>query len=461
MSSCNPAVRDLIKRKRDGEEHSDGEIRRLVTAIASKEAQPAQIGAWLMAAYIRGLSEEETISLTREMMNSGDVLPKWPSDWTVVDKHSTGGVGDKVSLVLAPALAACGVKMPKISGKGLEHTGGTLDKLEAIPGFCVDMENGRVREVLESVGCCIVGHTQQLVPADKVMYAIRDVTATVDCPGLITGSIISKKAAERVGTLVLDIKTGNAAFMNTREKAHTLAQIMVDVGCELGIHTGAVVSTMDCPLGRAVGNALEVAEAVRSLQNNGPSDLVDLVVEIGGLILFLSEKAASKEEGRHKMRGALKDGTALAKFRDMAVAQNVADDVATRLCDASNDPLEVMQSKANKTELTCPQSGFVASIEAMKCGLAAHALGGGRDKEGEAIDHAVGLQLAVTIGDKVKQGQPWVTVYHSQPELPDAIRTQLQEALTIDSSQPTVASRIVETITRSKHSGAPKKQKKN
>nr|KAG5691738.1 hypothetical protein BaRGS_010241 [Batillaria attramentaria] len=281
--SCNLAVRDLIKRKRDGEEHSDGEIKRLVAAIASTEAQPAQIGAWLMAAYIRGLSEEETISLTREMMNSGDVLPKWPSDWTVVDKHSTGGVGDKVSLVLAPALAACGVKV---------------------------------------------------------------------------GSIISKKAAERVGTLVLDVKTGNAAFMNTREEAHSLAQMMVDVGCELGIHTGAIVSTMDCPLGRAVGNALEVAEAVRSLQNNGPSDLVDLVVEIGGLILFLSEKAASEEEGRHKMRGALKDGTALAKFRDMAVAQKVADDVATRLCDASNDPLEVMQSKANKTELTCPQSGY-------------------------------------------------------------------------------------------------------
>ncbi|KAK7476394.1 hypothetical protein BaRGS_00032394 [Batillaria attramentaria] len=450
MSSCNMTVPELIKRKRDGEAHSDAEIKRLVAAIVSKEAQPEQIGAWLMAAYIRGLSKEETISLTREMMNSGDVLPKWPSHWTVVDKHSTGGVGDKVSLVLAPALAACGVKVPMISGRGLAHTGGTLDKLEAIPGFCVDMETSRMREVLESVGCCIVGQTQSLVPADKAMYAIRDVTSTVDSLGLITGSIISKKAAESINTLVLDVKTGNAAFMKDRGQAKKLAEMMVDVGNGLGIHTGAIVSTMDCPLGRAVGHALEVAEAVRSLQNNGPSDFVDLVVETGGIILFLSEKAASEEEGRQKMRNVLKDGTALAKFRDMAVAQKVADDVATRLCDASNDPLEVMQSKANKTELKCPKSGFVASIEAMKCARAVHALGGGRNKSGEAIDLAVGLQLAVTIGDKVEQGQTWVTVYHSQPELPDAIRTQLQEALTIDSSQPTVASRIVETITRPK-----------
>nr|KAG5691735.1 hypothetical protein BaRGS_010238 [Batillaria attramentaria] len=318
-----------------------------------------------------------------------------------------------------------------ISGRGLAHTGGTLDKLEAIPGFCVDMETSRMREVLESVGCCIVGQTQSLVPADKAMYAIRDVTSTVDS----LGSIISKKAAESINTLVLDVKTGNAAFMKDRSQAKKLAEMMVDVGNGLGIHTGAIVSTMDCPLGRAVGHALEVAEAVRSLQNNGPSDFVDLVVETGGIILFLSEKAASEEEGRQKMRNVLKDGTALAKFRDMAVAQKVADDVATRLCDASNDPLEVMQSKANKTELKCPKSGFVASIEAMKCARAVHALGGGRNKSGEAIDLAVGLQLAVTIGDKVEQ---------------DAIRTQLQEALTIDSSQPTVASRIVETITRPK-----------
>lgn len=440
------SIPDLIAHKRDGMEHSNEEIERIVDAIVSGEAQKAQIGAWMMAAYIRGLTGREITTLTRAMMNSGDLLPDWPADWTVVDKHSTGGVGDKVSLILAPALAACGVKVPMISGRGLAHTGGTLDKLEAIPGFCVSMETAQIREVLKSVGCCIVGQTGSLVPADKIMYAIRDVTATVDSLGLITGSIISKKAAEKPNTLVLDVKTGNGAFMAEETRARQLAQMMVDAGCGLGIHTGAIISTMNCPLGRAVGHALEVAESVRCLQGNGPSDLMDLVNETGGLILYLSQKARSPKDGFDMMVKVINDGSALEKFKNMAMAQGASSDVATRLCDVNNDPLEVMNSNAKKTPLLCPSDGYVSAIHAMTCARAVHALGGGRNKAGEAIDLAVGLQFSVTVGDQVKNGNTWVTVYHSTPEIPPRIRKQLEDALQISDNKPEVQSRIVDKI---------------
>lgn len=441
------SIPDIIMKKRDGGELSEADIQTFISGVVNEVVQPAQIGAWLMAVFLKGMTPAETTILTKCMMNSGEVL-RWPAEWTaaglVVDKHSTGGVGDKVSLVLAPALAACGMKVPMISGRGLGHTGGTLDKLEAINGFDVDMSPERMHVVLASVGCCIVGQTATLVPADKKLYEIRDVTATVSSNELITGSIISKKAAEGISTLVLDVKTGEGAFMDTMEKAEALAHMMVEVGHGLGIHTAAIISTMDNPLGRAVGHALEVAEAVHTLQNNGPEDLKDLVEQTGGLVLHLSGKALSQEDGCNKIRDVIRDGSALARFRAMAVAQGASDDVATRLCDVSTDVWTVLQPAAYKTALRCPRAGFVQRIHAMNCAKAAQLLGAGRSRPGEKIDLAVGLYFTVSLGQRVEQGTEWVTVHHSTAAVPEAAVNLLTQALVIEPAltSPIAASRI-------------------
>lgn len=442
-------IPDIILKKRDGGEHTQQEIQRFVDAVVDGEAQDSQIGAWLMASYLQGLSKEEAIHLTRAMTNSGDTL-KWPEEWKgeVVDKHSTGGVGDKVSLVLAPALAACGLKVPMISGRGLGHTGGTLDKLESIPGFSVDKELQSIQDLVASVGCCIVGQTGKLVPADKVLYAVRDVTGTVASPQLCTGSIISKKAAEGISSLVLDVKTGTGAFMEKMEKAEELAQLMVEVGCGLNIRTAALITTMDCPLGRAVGNALEVAESVHCLQGKGPDDLLDLVVRTGGLLLHLAGKAANQEKGCQMIKGAIGDNSALAKFKDMIVGQGVAKDKATALCDVSGNVWNVLTPAKHTTTLKCPKDGFVQSIEAMACARAAQALGAGRTKAGETIDWAVGLYFLVSLGDSVKEGTPWVTVHHSTQELPEAVHSLLKKALVVvpELTSPMPSSRILKVI---------------
>ncbi|KAK7107425.1 thymidine phosphorylase-like [Littorina saxatilis] len=449
--STNTNIPAIIGKKRDGGQLTEQEIQTFVDAVVSKTAQDAQIGAWLMAVYLKGMTSEEAVHLTRSMMKSGTVL-SWPPEWNglVVDKHSTGGVGDKVSLVLAPALAACGMKVPMISGRGLGHTGGTLDKLEAIPGFSVEMTPKRMHEVLESIGCCIVGQTGELVPADKVLYAIRDVTATVENPQLITGSIISKKAAEGISTLVLDVKTGNGAFMEDREEAEELARLMVAVGEGLGIKTAGLVSTMDSPLGRAVGHAVEVAEAVHCLQGKGPHDLLDLVVKTGGVTLQLAGKASSYEAGNTMIRNVISDGSALAKFRDMVVAQGSSDDVATRLCDVNGDVWKVLTPSAYKTTLKCQKSGVIQDIQAMPCAKAAQCLGAGRTRAGEAIDLAVGLYFTKCLGDSVTEDTPWVTVHHTTPEVPEAAMTLLKEALVIvpKLTSPIADSRVLNIIGR-------------
>ncbi|NXL40706.1 TYPH phosphorylase, partial [Glaucidium brasilianum] len=272
----------LIRKKRDGERLEDEEIRSFVRGVTEGTAQQGQIGAMLMAIRLRGMEPGETLALTRAMAGSGRVL-EWPPAWSgrLVDKHSTGGVGDKVSLALAPALAACGCRVPMISGRGLAHTGGTLDKLEAIPGFRASLSPQEMRDALERVGCCIVGQSEELAPADRVLYSLRDVTATVDSLPLITASILSKKAAEQLSALVLDVKFGSAALCPTQESARELAQSLVAVGQQLGICTAAVLSRMDEPLGRCVGNSLEVLEALECLGGGGPPDLRELVTALG------------------------------------------------------------------------------------------------------------------------------------------------------------------------------------
>ncbi|KAL8563596.1 hypothetical protein ACOMHN_019334 [Nucella lapillus] len=335
-----------------------------------------------------------------------------------------------------------------ISGRGLGHTGGTLDKLESIPEFSVHLDQQHIRHMMASVGCCIVGQTGKLVPADKVLYAIRDVTGTVDSNQLITASIISKKAAEGLSSLILDIKTGSGAFMESMERAEELAQLMVEVGCGLNIQTAALISTMDSPLGKAVGNALEVAEAVHCLQGKGPRDLLDLVVHTGGVLLHLSRKASDVAAGCEMIQRAIGDGSALAKFKDMMVGQGVTEGTAAALCDVNGDVWKVLTPSKYMTTLTCPTSGFIQTIEAMSCALAAQLLGAGRTKAGEAIDMAVGFYFLVSLGDKVTQGTPWVRVHHSSQELPEAVHSLLVKALVVvpelTSSVP--SSRVLKVI---------------
>ncbi|NWU07880.1 TYPH phosphorylase, partial [Cephalopterus ornatus] len=300
-------------------------------------------GAMLMAIRLRGMDAGETLSLTRAMATSGRALA-WPPAWhgLVVDKHSTGGVGDKVSLALAPALAACGCKVPMISGRGLGHTGGTLDKLEAIPGFRVSLSPEEMCSTLEQVGCCIVGQSEELAPADRVLYGLRDVTATVDSVPLITGrGLRHKKAAEQLSALVLDVKFGGAALYPTQDSARQLARSLVEVGAQLGIRTVAVLSRMDQPLGRAVGNSLEVLEALECLDGGGPQDLRQLVTVLGGVLLWQCGKAAGAAQGRELLGRALDDGSARSTFEAMLGAQGVPPDTAHRLC--SGTPVQRRQ----------------------------------------------------------------------------------------------------------------------
>ncbi|XP_048239429.1 thymidine phosphorylase-like isoform X2 [Haliotis rufescens] len=437
----------LITKKRNKEELSRDDIEAFVNGIADESVQDSQIGAMLMAMYLNDLTMRETTDLTRAMMNSGETL-SWPKEWKgeLVDKHSTGGVGDKVSLVLAPALAACGLKVPMISGRGLEHTGGTLDKLESIPGFQVSVTTEKMLDIIKTVGCCIVGQTKKLCPADSKMYAIRDVTGTVDNLGLITGSIISKKAAEKIDALVLDVKFGIGAFLKDIDTARKLAKMMVGSGNGLGIKTVSLLTTMNSPLGKMVGNALEVAESIWTLQGNGPDDLVNLITELGGELLSVAGKATSSEEGRRRIMTTLTDGSALAKFCAMVKAQGVEAATADALCARDADVYSILPKAPATKDLLSPKSGYVTGIGAMACAVVAQKLGAGRSKAGEAIDYTVGLEFMVTVGDKVEEGKPWVKV-HIKNDIPDNLRDQLEKALVIGSEAPASGtSRVHEVV---------------
>ncbi|XP_051547297.1 thymidine phosphorylase-like [Myxocyprinus asiaticus] len=437
---------ELIKLKRDGGELSLADIHAFVQGVKSADIQESQIGAMLMAIWQKGMSDEETLALTKAMMNSGEVFV-WPEEWLVVDKHSTGGVGDKVSLPLAPALAACGCKVPMISGRGLAHTGGTLDKLESIPGFEVNQSVEQVKQILQDVGCCIVGQTETLVPADRVLYALRDATSTVESIPLITGSIISKKGAEGLSALVLDVKFGRAALYKDLDSARHLAQSLVTVGNRLGVKTGAVLSRMDAPIGRCVGNAVEVCEALECLKGRGPDDLTELVTALGGYLLWISGHCHSLETGKIEITQKLKNGDALKKFQAMLVAQGVPADVAHSLCSDATNNFQYMKKAAHQTELKVPQDGTVLEIDGLALAQVLHKLGAGRTKSGEKIDHSVGAELLVDIGQWVMKGQTWIRIHHNSTELSTHQRSDLQTALVIGSSNRyKIESRVAEFI---------------
>jgi pyrimidine-nucleoside phosphorylase/thymidine phosphorylase len=394
---------DVIQRKRDGQELAQGEISSFIDGYTRGAIPDYQASALAMAVYFRGMTAAETVALTRAMMETGEVLDLSELPGPKVDKHSTGGVGDKTSLILAPLAAACGVFVPMISGRGLGHTGGTLDKLESIPGFRVGLSLEEFRAVLRKSRLGLIGQTPEIAPADRKLYALRDVTATVESRPLIAASIMSKKMAEGIDALVLDVKTGDGAFMKSFEDSRTLAQAMVEIGRGMGKKVTALITGMDQPLGRAVGNALEVVESVETLQGRGPRDLEELSVELAAWMVSLAGAAPSLDDARAKVQGALRSGAGLAKFREVIELQGGD----PRVCD---DPARLPPARET-VDLKAPRSGRVASVACRAVGHAAMLLGAGRETVDSGIDPAVGLVMRKKVGDAVEEGEPLVTMH--------------------------------------------------
>ncbi|XP_069102998.1 thymidine phosphorylase-like [Argopecten irradians] len=440
------SILELIRMKTRGERLTDQDIRSFVRKIVEGNVEGEQIGAFLMAIKWKGLDRRETMCLTDAMVKSGEVMT-WPDSWKgkIVDKHSTGGVGDKVSLVLVPILACCGVKIPMVSGRGLGFTGGTLDKLESIPGVSVSFNVKNIKTKVEEVGCCIVGQTDSLVPADKLLYCIRDVTDTVDTSGLIASSIVGKKAAERLDHLIIDVKCGEAAIYEDEEEVEGLAKLMVDISNGLGIDTMALITKMDHPIGLAIGNSLEIEESLRCLrwtcpvcgdrntciQCRGCEDIRDLVYELGGRLLCKAGVTNSLIESRNMMKEKIRSGEALDRFRRMIISQGASEDTANRLCDPNTDFRAGLPKAHKVTTLQLQQEGYVHAIGALKCGKASWKLGGGRTQSKDFLKMGVGLELQVCLGDKIRKGDVWVNVHHDSDTIPENVLSLLESAIEI------------------------------
>ncbi len=418
------------------------EIQNFVDGVVDGTLSDDDIEGWMRNVFDNGLSTEDTVAFTDAMLHSGVVL-QWPQQWShlVVDKHSTGGIGDKVSLPLAPALAACGLKCPMIAGRGLAHTGGTLDKLESLPGYDVALTPEAAQNQVVEIGCMIAGQTGDFAPADKRMYAIRDVTGLIASTPLITGSILSKKAAEGLAALVIDIKVGKATFMRDEEMARQLANSIVSTGEGLGIHTTVMLTEMNTPLGFAAGNALEVLESIETLRGCGPADLEELVCVQGGILLAATGLAHSANVGAVMILDSLHDGSAIARFEQMCIAQGVAAEVF-----ASEHSLllalGLLDETLQTTEFHVAVSGHVADIDAMALGTVVLELGGGRSELGDDIDHGVGFVLDAHVGSEVDEGESWITVYHREP-LSDEHTAAVRGSLTIIEDEVKVHSRII------------------
>ena len=401
-------MNDLIVKKRDGLELSTEEIYYMIERYVRGEIPDYQMSAMCMAILFQGMNERETLDLTMAMMYSGDVVDLSKIDGIKADKHSTGGVGDKTSLVLCPMVAACGVKMAKMSGRGLGHTGGTLDKLESFPGFNISIGEERFFENVKNIGISIIGQTANLVPADKMLYALRDVTGTVPSIPLISSSIMSKKLASGTDIIVLDVKSGSGAFMKTAEKAGELAASLTRLGKLAGRRCAAVISDMDQPLGRAVGNALEVKEAISVLKGETKGNLLELCLTLGGLILTEGGIAPNDAQAREMLLRTIENGTALDKLAQMVAAQ---DGCAADVYDTSRLPLAPIQIEA-----TAVESGYVKTIDAERVGRVAMHLGGGRATKESEIDLSVGILLNKKLGDTVEKGESLATIHAADRE---------------------------------------------
>jgi pyrimidine-nucleoside phosphorylase/thymidine phosphorylase len=404
---------DLIRKKRDSGEHSREEIEFLISGYTRGEIPDYQIAAWLMAVWIRGLSRSETTALTQAMLHSGEVLDLSSLPAKKVDKHSTGGVGDKTSLILAPIAAAGGLMVPMLSGRGLGHTGGTLDKLESIPGFNTNLSLKDFRRVLGECGVALIGQTAEIAPADKMIYALRDATSTVENTGLICASIMSKKLAEGLDALVLDVKTGSGAFMKREEDAVRLAEVMVDAGKSMGKKMVALITDMDQPLGRAAGHANEVIECIEVLNGDGPADLRELSVELSAWMFYLGEKTKSVEEGRKLAERMISNGAAREKFKQCIRLQGGDERVI--------DEPDLLPKAVSKFDVTSNAGGTIVTTNCERFGIALAMLGGGRKTKEERIDHAVGLEFHKRIGDRVEISEPLTTIhYNSDAKLEEA-----------------------------------------
>jgi pyrimidine-nucleoside phosphorylase len=396
---------DLIRKKRDSGEHTREEIDFLISNYTRGVIPDYQMASWLMASWLRGLSRAETAALTEAMLHSGEVLDFSSIPGKKVDKHSTGGVGDNTSLILAPIVAAGGLTVPMISGRGLGHTGGTLDKLESIPGFDVNLQLDRFRTVLRECGMGLIGQTAEIAPADKKIYALRDATGTVENVGLICASIMSKKLAEGIDVLVLDVKTGSGAFMKTEKASTELAALMVDTGERMGKKVIALVTDMDQPLGRFAGHSAEIIECIDVLKGKGPADLRELSCELAAWMFYLGERTDSVDQGREFANELIENGKACEKFRQGIALQGGDSRVI--------DEPERLPAARSKVDVVAAHSGFVESVECEQLGLALAILGGGRETKESTIDYGVALEFHRRIGDRVAQGAPLVTIHYN------------------------------------------------
>ncbi|GAW27846.1 pyrimidine-nucleoside phosphorylase [Carboxydocella sp. ULO1] len=425
---------DIIRKKRDGGELSQAEIEFMVQGYTSNEIPDYQMAAWAMAVFLRGMNARETADLTMAMVRSGDQVDLSGIAGIKVDKHSTGGVGDTTTLVLAPLVAAAGAPVAKMSGRGLGHTGGTLDKFDSIPGFRVELNKEEFIRNVNTVGAAVVGQTGNLAPADKKLYALRDVTATVDSIPLIASSIMSKKIAAGADAIVLDVKTGSGAFMKTLEDSFALARAMVAIGQEVGRKTVAVITDMDQPLGRAIGNALEVKEAIETLRGGGPSDLRELCLTLGAHMVTLAGKAANPAAARARLEELLQNGQALAKFKEMVAAQGGDPRVI--------DQPELLPQAQKVIPLLAEQDGYVARIEAEELGIAATMLGAGRETKESKVDLAVGLVVNKKVGEAVAAGEPLVWLHVNEERRLAEVMAKVKAAFTISCQQPAPATLI-------------------
>lgn len=431
-------VPELIRRKRDGQSLTPEEIADFIDGYVAGSIPDYQVAAFLMAVYMRGLTPDEAAALTRSMMNSGNTFALRSISSPKVDKHSTGGVGDKISLPLAPLVAAAGGTVPMVSGRGLGHTGGTLDKLDAIPGYRWALTEQEFETQLKRVGCAIIGQTDNFVPADKRLYALRDVTATVESMPLICASILSKKAAAGTKYLVMDVKCGSGAFMDTQDKARELARALIDIGRVLGLRVSAMLTQMNQPLGAAVGNALEVRESIDILKGCGPEDARNLTLELGAEMLVLAGLASSRHSALERLTGLIKSGAALEKFIEWITAQGGDPRIV--------DDYTLLEVSGDRVDFPAARAGWITAMQTRQIGVAANTLGAGRQKTDDAVDLGVGFIVHKKVGDRVEAGEPILTIHHRGGRGLAEAQRMLAAGITIGDAAVDRLPLIIETV---------------
>ena len=419
---------ELITKKKNAEELTDDELKTIVHEFTDGALPDYQMSAFLMAVWFCGMTARERAVFTREMVDTGITLSYPDSFGTLVDKHSTGGVGDGVSLALVPLVAHLGVKIPMMSGRGLGHTGGTLDKLESIPGFEVELDVDQINEALETIGAVMIGQTGEVAPADRKMYALRDVTATVDSVDLIAASIMSKKIAEGMDALVLDVKTGSGAFMTEYENSVKLARAMVEIGTELGKTMSALITNMDQPLGRAVGNAIEMNQAIEIVKGTGPADLTELTARLASEMLVMGGVAKDHSDGYQRAFQALQSGAAVQKLRELIEYKSGNPRVI-------DDP-SLFPDASEESVVESLDSGYVGSLDAFEIGMASKSLGAGRETVDSEIDHGAGIYVEKKIGDSVEQGEPLARLLYNTGTSPDEVTQRIHQAYKITEKSP-------------------------